>query len=136
LKDSVPLGDVRAQVGDAPPPRDFYAALREGASPRPRFIAEIKRRSPSAGDLRKHANAVEIAQQYMLAGATAISVLTDFEYFGGSMLDLAAVRAGTRLPVLRKDFIIDPYQVWRSRAVGADAILLIVAALDGGELEE
>src|SRR5262249_39055241 len=117
----LPLGDVKAQVGDAPPVRDFYAALRdEGPLPRPRVIAEIKRRSPSAGEIRAHANAVEIAQQYMLAGAAALSVLTDVEFFGGSLIDLVAVRAGTRLPILRKDFIIDPYMVWRSRAAGAD----------------
>jgi len=133
LRTSVPLSDVRAQARDAPPPQDLLAALREGALPRPRVIAEIKRRSPSGGELRKHTNAVEIAQQYMLAGAAALPVVTDIEFFGGSLLDLAAVRTGTRLPVLRKDFILDPYQVWRSRAVGADAILLIVAAHEDSE---
>jgi len=132
----LPLADVKAQVDDAPPVRDFYAALREGAQPRPRFIAEIKRRSPSGGDIRPRANAVEIAQQYMLNGAAAISVLTDVEFFGGSLIDLVAVRAGTRLPILRKDFVIDPYMVWRARAAGADAVLLIVTALEPDTLVE
>ncbi len=132
----LPLADVKAQLADAPPVRDFYAALREGDLPRPRIIAEIKRRSPSAGDIRPRANAVEIAQQYMLNGAAAISVLTDVEFFGGSLVDLVAVRAGTRLPILRKDFIIEPYMVWRARAAGADAVLLIVTALEADTLVE
>jgi indole-3-glycerol phosphate synthase len=132
----VSLGDVKAQVPDAPPPRDFAAALREGPLAHPRIIAEFKRRSPSGGELRPRANAVEITQQYMLAGAAALSVLTDVEFFGGSLVDLVAVRAGTRLPVLRKDFIIDPYMVWRSRAAGADAVLLIVTALEQRLLED
>jgi indole-3-glycerol phosphate synthase len=132
----LPLADVKAQVADAPPVRDFYAALREGNQPRPRVIAEIKRRSPSGGDIRPRANAVEIAQQYMLNGAAAISVLTDVEFFGGSLIDLVAVRAGTRLSILRKDFVIDPYMVWRARAAGADAVLLIVTALEPDTLAE
>jgi indole-3-glycerol phosphate synthase len=139
----LPLADVKAQVHDAPPARDFCAALRGNAAPtgqpgsrRLAVIAEFKRRSPSGGEIRAHANAVEVAQQYMLAGAQALSVLTDVEFFGGSLVDLVAVRAGTRLPVLRKDFIIDPYMIWRARAAGADAVLLIVAALEDPDLLE
>ena len=132
----LPLADVKAQVADAPPVRNLYDALRLGEQPFPRIIAEIKRRSPSAGDIRPHANAVEIAQQYQLAGASALSVLTDVEFFGGSLIDLVAVRAGTRLPILRKDFIIDPYMVWRARAAGADAVLLIVTSLDHDTMQE
>jgi indole-3-glycerol phosphate synthase len=131
-----PLPDVCAQAADAPPPRDLAAALRRAPHAKPRVIAEVKRRSPSAGDIRPGAVAVEIAQQYMLAGAAAISVLTDERFFGGSLADLAAVRAGTRLPVLRKDFLVDPYDVWRARAAGADAVLLIVAALEPARLAE
>jgi indole-3-glycerol phosphate synthase len=132
----LPLADVKAQVDDAPPVRNFYDALRLGSQPFPRVIAEFKRRSPSAGDIRPRANAVEVAQQYQLNGASAISVLTDVEFFGGSLIDLVAVRAGTRLPILRKDFIVDPYMVWRARAAGSDAVLLIVTALERDEMQE
>jgi indole-3-glycerol phosphate synthase len=132
-----PLPEVRAQAADAPPARDLGAALRAGSpGALPRVIAEIKRRSPSAGELRAQANPIEIAAQYALGGAAALSVLTDREFFGGSLEDLSAVRAGTRLPVLRKDFLVDPYDVYRARAAGADAILLIVAALDQAMLVE
>ena len=132
----LPLADVKAQVADAPPVRNLYDALRLGSQPFPRVIAEIKRRSPSAGDIRPRANAVEIGQQYQMNGASAISVLTDVEFFGGSLIDLVAVRSGTRLPIVRKDFVIDPYMVWRARAAGADAVLLIVTAVERDELQE
>jgi indole-3-glycerol phosphate synthase len=130
-----PLASVKAQAVDAPPPRDFAGALR-GAARRPAVIAEVKRRSPSAGELRPGADVVPIAQQYMLAGAAAVSVLTEESFFGGSLADLTAVRAGTRVPTLRKDFLIDPYDLWRARAAGADAVLLIVTALEDGMLAE
>ncbi len=127
-----PLGELRAAAIDAPRPRGFAAVLRKPG--RVTCVAEIKRRSPSAGWIRKDASAPQIAAAYEAAGAAAISVLTDHAFFGGSLDDLAAVRAAVDVPVLRKDFIIDPYQVFEARAAGADAILLIVAALSEAQL--
>jgi indole-3-glycerol phosphate synthase len=124
----VPLRDLCALVRDAPPPRDFAAALR-GPAVRPRVIAEVKRASPSAGPIRPDADPPTVAAAYQAAGAAAISVLTDGPFFDGSLLHLAGVRARVEVPVLRKDFIVDEYQVWEARAYGADAVLLIVAAL-------
>lgn len=113
--------------------RDFFDAL---ARPGLQVIAEIKRRSPSRGAIRPDIDPAELARQYESAGAAAISVLTDNKYFGGSLQHLRAVRAAVNLPVLRKDFIIDPYQVHESAAAGADAILLIADCLDETELAE
>ena len=98
------------------------------------IIAEFKRRSPSAGTIRTDLSASDVAARYERAGACAISVLTDEQYFGGSILDLSAIRECTALPLLRKDFIIDDIQVYEAAAAGADAVLLIVAALDDGAL--
>ncbi|MCW5774410.1 MAG: indole-3-glycerol phosphate synthase TrpC [Rhodospirillaceae bacterium] len=106
--------------------RDFRAAI---AAPGLSAIAEIKRRSPSAGALKQGADAAATAAIYAGAGARALSVLTEPDHFGGSLDDLKAARATVTIPVLRKDFIVDPYQIVESRAAGADAILLIVAAL-------
>lgn len=126
--------ELRARAADLPPARDFAGALR-----RPRevaLLAEIKRRSPSAGEIRGGADPVEIARAYAAGGAAALSVLTDERYFGGSLGVLEAVREAVELPLLRKDFIIDGSQVWEARNAGADAVLLIVRALSRQELEE
>jgi indole-3-glycerol phosphate synthase len=112
----------------SPPPRDFLAAVAEGANVS--LIAECKRRSPGAGDIRPGLDPAELARTYQSAGAAALSVLTDEEYFGGSLEDLAVVRAATSIPVLRKDFTLDPLQVAEARGAGADAVLLIVRILD------
>ena len=110
-------------------PRGFGRAL-ETAAVKPAVIAEIKRKSPSGGFLKKDADAAGIARGYERAGATCLSVLTDGPYFAGSLEDLARVRAAVRLPLLRKDFVIDPYQIVQSYAAGADAVLLITGALE------
>jgi indole-3-glycerol phosphate synthase len=105
-------------------------------SRRPNIIAEFKRRSPSAGIIRGDLTVTEIVHSYERGGACAISILTDEEYFGGSILDLRAARSSTNLPLLRKDFIIDPIQIFEAAIAGADAVLLIVAALDDLSLGE
>jgi indole-3-glycerol phosphate synthase len=115
----------------APAVRDFLAAL---LGPGVAIIAEMKRRSPSGGQLRPDLNPSEMAAAFSEAGAAAISVLTEADSFGGSLEDLVAVRRSVGLPVLRKDFVVDPLQVAESRAAGADALLLIVRALDEDRL--
>lgn len=118
-------------------PRDFHAALRERVDVgRPAVIAEFKRASPSAGWIRQHADAAEVARAYAAGGAACMSVLTDVEYFRGGDDDLTTARAACNLPVIRKDFVIDEYQVFETRALGADAMLLIVAALDDARLRD
>jgi indole-3-glycerol phosphate synthase len=119
--------------GEAPAKREFATAL---SLPGLKVIAEIKRRSPSAGDLAIRLDPTTQAVSYERGGAAAISVLTEPEYFGGSLDDLRAVRHAVSLPILRKDFIVDPRQIAESRSAGADALLLIVAALDVGLLSE
>jgi len=129
------LDDLRAAARVAPPARNFYAAVTRTPPRRPvNLIAEIKRASPSAGVIRPEFDPAALARQYAAAGADALSVLTDESFFHGHLDHLAAVRAAVDLPVLRKDFIIDASQVYQSRAAGADAILLIVAALSPARL--
>lgn len=113
-------------------PRDFLGALQAGAPGA--VIAEIKRRSPSAGSLKPQVDVVALARSYAAAGAACLSVLTDEDHFGGSLADLTAVRQGCGLPVLCKDFIVAPEQIHEARSAGADCILLIVAALADGPL--
>jgi indole-3-glycerol phosphate synthase len=122
----VPLSGLEMQVACAPPVRDFAAAL---GKPGLACIAEFKRRSPSKGWINRDADARVVARAYQAAGAAAISVLTDGTFFGGSLNDLRVARAAVDIPVLRKDFIVDRYQVAEARAAGADAVLLIVSAL-------
>lgn len=123
-----PEAKVREQAALAEPPRDFFAAL--GAEGPIKLIAEVKRASPSQGLIRADFQPVEIAQTYQRHGASCISVLTDEPWFQGHLDHLRQARAATRLPVLRKDFILAPYQVWEARAAGADAVLLIAECLD------
>lgn len=122
-----PLAEMKARAADAPAPLDALAALR---APGVGVIAEIKRRSPSRGDMAHIADPADLAAIYAEGGARAISVLTEQRRFGGSLDDLAAVRAAVEIPILRKDFVVSPYQVHEARAYGADLVLLIVAALE------
>ena len=123
-------------LSTAPTPggrRDFSAALSR--TDRINVIAEFKRKSPSRGVIRTDLHPVRVAQAYEIAGAAAVSVLTEEEYFAGSLDDLQQARSATLLPALRKDFIVDPYQVWESWIAGVDALLLIVAVLSDAELK-
>lgn len=127
-------GELERRVQDAPPVRSFRAALSRPGEVA--VVAEVKRRSPGAGEIRPGLDPVAVASDYVSAGAAALSVLTDGDYFGGSLEDLRRVRAAVPIPVLRKDFIIDPLQVLEARGAGADAILLIVRILDDAELRD
>lgn len=126
-----PIAELRARAADAPERRPFSRAL---ASDRLTVIAEIKRRSPSRGALNADLDPVLRAKSYESGGASAVSVLTEPDHFSGTNADLVAVRAAIGLPVLRKDFTIDPAQIWEARVIGADAILLIVGALGDDDL--
>lgn len=123
-----PLDRVRRRAADTDPPRNFFAALTRPRN-QLRVIAEVKRASPSAGLIREDFDPVAIARAYADNGAAAISCLTDNKYFRGSLDFIAQIKSAVPLPVLRKDFIVDPYQVYESRAAGADAILLIAECL-------
>ncbi len=131
-RDERPLEPLVAEASARPPARGFRAALAtaDGLA----VIAEIKRRSPSKGDLNATLDPARLATTYQAGGASCLSVLTDAEFFGGSAADLAAARAVTTLPVLRKDFTVSEHDVCDARLMGADAVLLIAAALSAGEL--
>jgi indole-3-glycerol phosphate synthase len=133
-REQVPLAEVEAAALVRPAALDALEALRPASHVK--IIAEIKRSSPSRGALAPIADPASLARRYELGGASAISVLTEGRKFGGSLADLEAVRAAVALPVLRKDFIATPYQVFEARAAGADLVLLIVAALDDTTLRE
>ncbi|MFO8011199.1 MAG: indole-3-glycerol phosphate synthase TrpC [Dehalococcoidia bacterium] len=130
-KSQKPLSELDCICMSRKPPRDFMEALR---GPDLNLIAEIKRASPSKGILAPGLDAASLAREYQSAGAAAVSVLTETEYFNGSLDDLRLVQENISIPVLRKDFIIDPYQVWEARASQSDAVLLIAAALPMSDL--
>src|SRR3970040_1906997 len=138
---ATPLAEVRARALDSPPPLDFIGAVaraRRGAtrvSPL-NVIAEIKRASPSHGTIRDPLDVAQMAATYRAAGACAISVLTDGPFFRGSLRDLATAKGAVDLPLLRKEFIVEPYQIYESRGHGADGVLIIVAALDPFQLPD
>ncbi len=133
-KVSVPEAALQRRAGFDLPRRGFARAI--GAADRLAIIAEIKRASPSKGLLREDFRPADHARDYESAGAVCLSVLTDREFFQGDLADLDAARNACSIPVLRKDFIVDPYQIIETRAWGADAVLLIVASLEGGRLAE
>ena len=122
-------GELERAARSAPPPLDFRSALRRSSGD-VAVVAEVKRRSPGAGAIREGLDPADLAAEYARSDASAISVLTDRDYFGGSLDDLRRVRARVRRPLLRKDFVVDPVQLAESRAAGADAVLLIVRVLD------
>lgn len=127
-----PLRDLMKQADDAPKSKDFLEALRN--SPPIRLIAEVKKASPSQGVIRDDFDPVRIASAYAAGGASCLSVLTDADFFQGSLEYLTAIRQAVDLPILRKDFIIHPYQVFEARVAGADAVLLIAECLNRQEL--
>lgn len=133
----MPVSTLEEIAGGVEFPRGFQNALQDKVlAGKPAIIAEIKKASPSKGVIRENFEPVAIGQDYAMNGATCLSVLTDKEYFQGSEAALQMVREACPLPVLRKDFMIDPYQVYEARALGADCILLIVAALEDGRMHE
>lgn len=136
-KKSRPVEVFKEQLDAASTPRGFYQALQSRVDQgRPAIIAEIKKASPSLGVIREDFRPLEIAQSYLFHGATCLSILTDYKFFQGSEANLQMIHGICPLPALRKDFIIDPYQVYESRALEADCILLIAAALEDPLMEE
>ncbi|WP_285259991.1 indole-3-glycerol phosphate synthase TrpC [Halopseudomonas bauzanensis] len=133
----VSLDELQRLAASADAPRGFAQALRQRATAQqPAVIAEVKKASPSKGVIRENFNPAEIAVSYQQGGAACLSVLTDIDFFQGSTEYLQQARAACDLPVIRKDFMVDPYQVVEARAMGADCILLIVASLEDGQMAE
>ena len=128
------LADIRARAADAGPVRGFGRALGEGKDIR--LIAEVKKASPSKGIIRQDFDPLAIAQVYEASGASCLSVLTEKRYFQGDLAYLGCIRRAVKLPLLRKDFIVDPYQIFEARAAGADAVLLIAACLERSQMED
>jgi indole-3-glycerol phosphate synthase len=133
MREAVPLVELRKQLVDAPSPLNFLEALQQGKTA-PALIAEVKKASPSKGVFREHFNPVEIAQAYEAAGASCLSVLTDAEFFQGSFDYLSQIRQAVKIPLLCKDFVLYPYQIYLARSRGADAVLLIAAILSDQDL--
>ncbi|HRD06094.1 MAG: indole-3-glycerol phosphate synthase TrpC [Saprospiraceae bacterium] len=132
-KKQLPFNDLKNHVTKTAGKRSLTAALQRSTNLQ--IIAEFKRKSPSVSNINVTADAVELSKAFENAGAAAISVLTDLPYFGGKMSDLKQVRDAVTMPVLRKDFIVDPYQLWESKAFGADLILLIARSLEKSKLQ-
>jgi indole-3-glycerol phosphate synthase len=128
-----PLSEIEHDAASRPEGLPFAEAL---ARPGTSLIAEHKRRSPSAGEIRAGADLAEIARAYERGGAAALSILTEEEHFGGSLDDLRAARAASTLPILRKDFTVDPYQLYEAKSAGADAVLLVVGSLEREDVAE
>ena len=133
-KEKLSAGELQRAIQDAPAVRDFFAPLAAGGSLK--LIAEVKKASPSKGVIRQDFDPVQIALAYEAAGATCLSVLTDEPFFQGSLEYLRQIRAAVKLPLLRKDFILDSYQLLEARAAGADAVLLIAECLDDCNLRK
>ncbi|MEM9925892.1 MAG: indole-3-glycerol phosphate synthase TrpC [Cyanobacteria bacterium P01_D01_bin.50] len=134
MREKQSLQDLQRQLVNAPPTRDFLAALRQGKT-KPALIAEVKKASPSKGVIREDFDPVQIALEYQLGGASCLSVLTDKKFFQGSFENLSKVRAAVDLPLLCKEFVIYPYQMYLARLRGADAVLLIAAVLSDRDLQ-
>lgn len=134
LREKMPLLELQRKVKDAAPPKDFLAALKNGRT-QPAVIAEVKKASPSKGVIREDFDPVAIAQSYQAGGASCLSVLTDAKFFQGSFDYLSQIRSVVDLPLLCKDFVIYPYQMYRARLCGADAVLLIAAILSDKDLQ-
>ena len=133
---STSYADLAAMAKDCPPPRGFESAMRSALAMGPAVIAEVKKASPSAGIIREDFQPDDIARSYQSAGAACLSVLTDKDFFQGEAKFLQQARSACSIPVLRKDFIIDPWQILESRVMGADCILLIISALEQTALQD
>ena len=135
MREKQSLQDLQRQVKNVPPSKDFLAALRQGKT-KPALIAEVKKASPSKGIIREDFDPINIAKSYERGGAACLSVLTDSHFFKGSFDNLRRVRKSVELPLLCKEFIIDIYQIYLARTVGADAVLLIAAILSDVQLKD